>query len=212
MAQSLGGRPGMTGTLTVRYRSPTPLHTELRFVAGGRRVDGRKIYTDGRAVQRRGVCAEAEGSSSRSTSRSSRRCALEVDRDETNADTSSSRLVAMRRASPGPMPRLPAARSWAPFSDDRGEGLVVEDRVSGVFATRVASCHSFSARKSGSCPSRLPERAASSVSPRGPRSEARWCVSGDPWRIASHSSSMDASKGEGERFICRVPRCVAPPT
>ena len=31
--QSLGGRPGMTGTLTVRYRSPTPLYTELRFEA-----------------------------------------------------------------------------------------------------------------------------------------------------------------------------------
>jgi hypothetical protein len=26
--QSLGERPGMTGTLTVRYRSPTPLHTD----------------------------------------------------------------------------------------------------------------------------------------------------------------------------------------
>ena len=31
--QSLSGRPGMTGTLTVRYRKPTPLHTELRFDA-----------------------------------------------------------------------------------------------------------------------------------------------------------------------------------
>ena len=33
MAQSMGGRPGMTGTLTVRYRRPTPLHAELRFDA-----------------------------------------------------------------------------------------------------------------------------------------------------------------------------------
>ena len=29
MTQSLGGMPGMTGTLTVRYRRPTPLRTEL---------------------------------------------------------------------------------------------------------------------------------------------------------------------------------------
>ncbi|CAN5232097.1 PaaI family thioesterase [soil metagenome] len=29
--QSLSGAPGMTGTLTVRYEKPTPLHTDLRF-------------------------------------------------------------------------------------------------------------------------------------------------------------------------------------
>ncbi len=41
MAQSMGGRPGMTGTLTVRYRRPTPLRAELRFDAGLDRVEGR---------------------------------------------------------------------------------------------------------------------------------------------------------------------------
>src|SRR6185436_18331747 len=29
-AQSMTGNPGMTGTLTIKYRKPTPLHTELR--------------------------------------------------------------------------------------------------------------------------------------------------------------------------------------
>ena len=30
-AQTFSGAPGMTGTLTIRYRKPTPLHTDLRF-------------------------------------------------------------------------------------------------------------------------------------------------------------------------------------
>lgn len=43
--QSLSGAPGMTGTLTVRYRKPTPLHRELLFEAELVRVEGRKIFT-----------------------------------------------------------------------------------------------------------------------------------------------------------------------
>ena len=35
LVQIKGGTPGMTGRLTVHYRSPTPLHTELRFDDGG---------------------------------------------------------------------------------------------------------------------------------------------------------------------------------
>ena len=46
-ANSLSGTPGMTGTLTVRYRRPTPLHTELRFEGRYERSEGRKIFTDG---------------------------------------------------------------------------------------------------------------------------------------------------------------------
>jgi acyl-coenzyme A thioesterase PaaI-like protein len=46
-AQSLTGSPGMTGTLTIRYRQPTPLHTELQFDAWIERVDGRKIFARG---------------------------------------------------------------------------------------------------------------------------------------------------------------------
>jgi len=59
--QSLGERPGMTGTLIVKYRSPTPLHTELRFEAELVRMEGRKIFTTSRVVERGRVCAEAEG-------------------------------------------------------------------------------------------------------------------------------------------------------
>lgn len=61
MAQSLGGKPGMTGTLTVRYRRPHPLHTEIRFEAELVRVEGRKIFTVGRSFADGELRAEAEG-------------------------------------------------------------------------------------------------------------------------------------------------------
>ena len=60
-AQSLSGRPGMTGRLTIHYRSPTPLHTELRIDGRVDRVDGRKIFTHGRLFHGDTLCAEAEG-------------------------------------------------------------------------------------------------------------------------------------------------------
>ncbi|MGQ0831560.1 MAG: PaaI family thioesterase [Microthrixaceae bacterium] len=59
--QSLSGSPGMTGRLTVHYRSPTPLHAELRFEGTLERVDGRKIHTAGRLWAGETLCAEAEG-------------------------------------------------------------------------------------------------------------------------------------------------------
>lgn len=59
--QSLSGRPGMTGTLIVRYRKPTPLHTELRFDAEFVRMEGRKLYTEARVYAGTTLCAEAEG-------------------------------------------------------------------------------------------------------------------------------------------------------
>ncbi|MDQ3106575.1 MAG: PaaI family thioesterase [Actinomycetota bacterium] len=61
MAQSLGGKPGMTGTLTVRYRRPHPLHTEIQFEAELVRVEGRKIFTVGRSFAQGELRAEAEG-------------------------------------------------------------------------------------------------------------------------------------------------------
>lgn len=61
MAQSLGGSPGMTGTLTIRYRKPTPLHTDLRFVARLDRQEGRKIFCSGELYAGEALCAEAEG-------------------------------------------------------------------------------------------------------------------------------------------------------
>ncbi len=50
-AQTFSGSPGMTGSLTVQYRRPTPLHAELRFE--GRMVDvrsGRKMFTEGKLL------------------------------------------------------------------------------------------------------------------------------------------------------------------
>jgi acyl-coenzyme A thioesterase PaaI-like protein len=60
-AQSLTGSPGFTGTLTVRYRKPTPLHTELRFESSVLRVEGRKIFVEGRLYAGELMTAEAEG-------------------------------------------------------------------------------------------------------------------------------------------------------
>lgn len=59
--QSLSGAPGMTGTLKVMYRKPTPLHAELRFVGTLTRVEGRKIFTEGTVSADGVLCAEAEG-------------------------------------------------------------------------------------------------------------------------------------------------------
>jgi acyl-coenzyme A thioesterase PaaI-like protein len=61
LAQSLSGLPGMTGTLTIRYRKPTPLHTDLTFDAELVKVDGRKKFTRGELRNPAGdVTAEAE--------------------------------------------------------------------------------------------------------------------------------------------------------
>jgi acyl-coenzyme A thioesterase PaaI-like protein len=59
--QSLGERPGMTGTLTVRYEKPTPLHTPLRFETELLRMQGRKIFTEGRLLAGDLLCATAQG-------------------------------------------------------------------------------------------------------------------------------------------------------
>jgi acyl-coenzyme A thioesterase PaaI-like protein len=59
--QSRSGSPGMTGTLTIRYRRPTPLHTELFFEAEILRIEGRKIFTRGRLFAGDEVTAEADG-------------------------------------------------------------------------------------------------------------------------------------------------------
>lgn len=59
-AQSLSGQVGMTGTLTVRYRSPTPLYEELTFDAGVDGVEGRKIFASGTCHAGERLTAEAE--------------------------------------------------------------------------------------------------------------------------------------------------------
>jgi hypothetical protein len=57
----LAGRPGMTGTLTVRYRRPTPLLTPLDLVARLTRVERRKIFAWGGIYHAGELTAEAEG-------------------------------------------------------------------------------------------------------------------------------------------------------
>jgi len=55
------GQPGMTGTLTIRYRRPTPLRTPLRLEAGFVGRDGRKITIRGAIYEGETLTAEAEG-------------------------------------------------------------------------------------------------------------------------------------------------------
>ncbi|MCP4039830.1 MAG: PaaI family thioesterase [bacterium] len=59
--QSLSGNPGMTGTLTVKYRRPTPLHTDLVIEAEWVRSEGRKTFCRGRILAGDVMTAEAEG-------------------------------------------------------------------------------------------------------------------------------------------------------
>ena len=61
LAQSLSGKVGMTGTLTVKYRRPTPLHTELRLEGTVDSVSGRKVSTSGRMYAGDTLTAEATG-------------------------------------------------------------------------------------------------------------------------------------------------------
>jgi len=61
LAQNLGNNPGMTGTLSVRYIRPTPLHTELVFEGRLDRISGRKTFTVGSVSAGGEVCATAEG-------------------------------------------------------------------------------------------------------------------------------------------------------
>jgi acyl-coenzyme A thioesterase PaaI-like protein len=58
--QSLSGSPGFTGTLTIVYRSPAPLHTQLQFRCELTRQEGRKIFAGGRVLAGDTLCAEAE--------------------------------------------------------------------------------------------------------------------------------------------------------
>jgi len=52
---------GFTGTLTVRYRKPTPLHTELTLKAWPERVEGRKRIIKGTCHLGETLLSEAEG-------------------------------------------------------------------------------------------------------------------------------------------------------
>jgi acyl-coenzyme A thioesterase PaaI-like protein len=60
-ANMVAGNPAMTGTLTVRYRKPTPLRTDLRMEARCLGRDGRKIRTWAGMYHGDLMTAEAEG-------------------------------------------------------------------------------------------------------------------------------------------------------
>ena len=61
MANIASGHPGMTGTLTVRYRRPTPLYREVLFDAWVVKVEGRRIATRGTLTCDDTLCAECDG-------------------------------------------------------------------------------------------------------------------------------------------------------
>jgi len=61
MVQAMTGQPGMTGTLTIRYRQPTPLYREVTFRAWVESVSGRKIHARGTLHAGDTLCAEADG-------------------------------------------------------------------------------------------------------------------------------------------------------
>lgn len=54
------GTPAFVGTLTVRFRTPTPLNTELRMIGEVDSVDGRKIFASGRMYDGDRLTAEAD--------------------------------------------------------------------------------------------------------------------------------------------------------
>ena len=59
-AAGAGGKPGMTGTLTLRYRRGTPLG-DLRVEGWIDRVDGIKTFAKAHIIGPDGVTVEAEG-------------------------------------------------------------------------------------------------------------------------------------------------------
>ncbi len=61
MANVASGNPGMTGTLKIRYRRPTPLHKEVTFEGWTEKVEGRRITALGTMSVDGVVTAEAEG-------------------------------------------------------------------------------------------------------------------------------------------------------
>ena len=52
---------GMTGTLTVRYREPTPALQPIELVGWVERVEGRKVFTRGEMRHAERLTAEASG-------------------------------------------------------------------------------------------------------------------------------------------------------
>lgn len=62
VANLLGGSPGPTVRLALRFRRPTPIRTALRFEGWQERADERRVHTVGRLLDGDRVTVEAEGS------------------------------------------------------------------------------------------------------------------------------------------------------
>lgn len=61
LSQGLSGQVGMTGRLTISYRSPTPLFREITYRAHFVRKEGRKVFVEATLKAGDTLCAEAEG-------------------------------------------------------------------------------------------------------------------------------------------------------
>jgi len=61
IANITAGVGAMTGTLTIKYRNPTPLKADLTFTARNVAVDGRKVFTNGTLHAGDTLCCECEG-------------------------------------------------------------------------------------------------------------------------------------------------------
>ena len=61
VANIAGGVGAMTGTLTIAYRSPTPLYTDLTLAGHVESIDGRKVRTVGTLHAGDRLCVEASG-------------------------------------------------------------------------------------------------------------------------------------------------------
>ena len=61
MACIFSGSPGMTASITIDYRKPTPIETPLRIEARLDRMEGRKIYNSGELYAGDLLIAESHG-------------------------------------------------------------------------------------------------------------------------------------------------------
>jgi acyl-coenzyme A thioesterase PaaI-like protein len=61
IANIASGCPGMTGSLTIKYRRPTPLYAALRWEAWVEEVHGRRIRSRATVHHNGELCAEADG-------------------------------------------------------------------------------------------------------------------------------------------------------
>jgi len=61
LANARLGQPGMTGTLSVKYRHPTPLHREVHLRSWVEHMKGRRVVVRGELSDGDTLCAEAEG-------------------------------------------------------------------------------------------------------------------------------------------------------